>query len=135
MATIDNPAPVAGYGTPVAVGRNGMGTAGLVLGIVAIVLSWTVVGGIVLGILAVIFGSIGRGRVKRGEADNRRSANAGIITGVVGNRAGGSSHRVRRHHLEQSRREEPAAVPEERQREQGRHQSVRHAVREQPLTR
>ena len=61
-----------------------MGTAGLVLGIVAIVLSWTVVGGIVLGILAIIFGGIGRSRVRRDEADNRRSANAGIITGIVG---------------------------------------------------
>jgi hypothetical protein len=27
---------------------------------------------------------VGRGRVKRGEADNRRPTNAGIITGVVG---------------------------------------------------
>ncbi len=46
--------------------------------------SWTLVGGIVLGILAVVFGIVGRGRVKRSEADNRRVANAGIITGVVG---------------------------------------------------
>jgi H+/gluconate symporter-like permease len=84
MATIDNPAPVAAYGTAAPVGRNGMGTAGLVLGILAIVLSWTVVGGIALGILAIIFGIVGRARVKRGEADNRRSANAGIITGIVG---------------------------------------------------
>jgi len=63
--------------------RNGPGTAALVLGIIAVVLSWTVVGGIVLGILAVVFGFVGRGRVKRGEADNRRGANAGIITGIV----------------------------------------------------
>jgi hypothetical protein len=83
MAPIGNPAPVAEYGAPAAVGRNAMGTAGLALGIVAIVLSWTVVGGIILGILAIIFGIVGRSRVKRGEADNRRPANAGIITGVV----------------------------------------------------
>ena len=63
--------------------RNGPGTAALVLGIIAVVLCWTVVGGLVLGILAVVFGFVGRGRVKRGEADNRRGANAGIITGVV----------------------------------------------------
>jgi hypothetical protein len=84
MATIDGPAPVATYGTPATGIRNGTGTAALVLGIIAIVLCWTVIGGIVLGILAVIFGFIGRGRVKRGEADNRRSTNAGIIMGFVG---------------------------------------------------
>jgi uncharacterized membrane protein len=49
-----------------------------------VVLCWTVIGGIVLGILAVVFGFVGRGRVKRGEADNRRSTTAGIITGIVG---------------------------------------------------
>ena len=84
MSTIDGPVPVAAYGPPAVVGRNGAGTAGLVLGILAIVLSWTVIGGIVLGILAILFGAVGRGRVKRGEADNRRSATAGIITGAVG---------------------------------------------------
>ena len=84
MATMDGSAPVTTYGTPATGVRNGPGTAALVLGIIAVVLSWTVVGGIVLGILAVVFGIVGRGRVKRGEADNRRSTNAGIITGVVG---------------------------------------------------
>ncbi len=64
--------------------RNGPGTAALVLGIIAVVLCWTVVGGIVLGLLAVIFGFVGRGRVKRGEANNRRGANAGIVTGIIG---------------------------------------------------
>jgi heme/copper-type cytochrome/quinol oxidase subunit 2 len=83
MSTIDGPAPVEAYGTPAVPLRNGPGTAALVLGILAIVLSWTVVGGIVLGILAVVFGFVGRGRVKRGEADNRRGTNAGIITGIV----------------------------------------------------
>jgi hypothetical protein len=84
MSAIDGSAPVTAYGTPTARLRNGPGTAALVLGIIAVVLSWTVVGGIVLGILAVVFGFVGRGRVKRGEADNRRGANAGIITGIVG---------------------------------------------------
>ena len=82
MSTLDSPAP-ASYGTPGTAMRNGPGTAALALGIIAVVLSWTVIGGIVLGILAVVFGFVGRGRVKRGEADNRRGANAGIITGIV----------------------------------------------------
>ncbi|HEY3926682.1 MAG TPA: DUF4190 domain-containing protein [Acidothermaceae bacterium] len=82
MSTLDGPAP-ATYGAPGASMRNAPGTAALVLGIIAVVVSWTVIGGIVLGILAVVFGFVGRGRVKRGEADNRRGTNAGIITGIV----------------------------------------------------
>jgi hypothetical protein len=84
MSMLDGSAPIAANSTPATTIRNGPGTAALVLGILAIVLSWTVVAGIVLGILAVVFGFVGRGRVKRGEADNRRPTNAGIITGVVG---------------------------------------------------
>lgn len=84
MSTLDSSAPVTTYGTPATGIRNGAGTAALVLGIIAIVLSWTVVGGIVLGILAVVFGIVGRGRASRGEATNRGSATAGIVTGVIG---------------------------------------------------
>jgi Domain of unknown function (DUF4190) len=64
--------------------RNGMGTAALVLGILAVVTSWTVIGGIVLGLLAVIFGFIGRGRMKRGEATNGGASLAGLILGFIG---------------------------------------------------
>jgi hypothetical protein len=55
MATTDSSAPVTSYGTPATGIRNGPGTAALVLGIIAIVLSWTVVGGIVLagGLIAL----------------------------------------------------------------------------------
>jgi uncharacterized membrane protein len=60
-----------------------MGTAALVLGIVGLLLFWTVVGGVVLGILALIFGFIGRGRVKRREADNPGAATAGIVLGSL----------------------------------------------------
>jgi hypothetical protein len=83
MATTDNPAPVT-YGTPATGVRNGMGTAALVLGILAVLLCWSVVGGILLGILAIIFGAVGRGRANRGEATNKGSATAGIVTGVIG---------------------------------------------------
>ena len=38
---------------------NGMAVAALVLGILAVVLFWTVVGGALLGLLAVVFGVIG----------------------------------------------------------------------------
>jgi len=42
-----------------------------------------VAGGIVLGVVAVILGFLGRGRVKRGEADNGGVAIAGIALGFV----------------------------------------------------
>jgi hypothetical protein len=54
-----------------------------VVAIIALIGSFSVVGGILLGIVAVILGFIGRGRVKRREADNGGVALAGIILGVV----------------------------------------------------
>lgn len=64
--------------------RNGMGIAALVLGIVALVLSWTIIGGVLLGLLALIFGLIGRSRAKRGEATNGGVSVAGVVLGIVG---------------------------------------------------
>ncbi|GGX88601.1 DUF4190 domain-containing protein [Streptomyces fructofermentans] len=63
---------------------NGLGTAALVLGIIAAVgfCLWPVA--LVCGVLAVIFGAIGRGKARRGEATNPGQALAGIICGVVG---------------------------------------------------
>jgi hypothetical protein len=63
---------------------NGMGTAGLVLGIVAAVVFCLWPLAIVLGILGVIFGVIGRRKARRGEATNPGQALAGIICGAVG---------------------------------------------------
>ena len=75
-ATPGYPAP---FGAPA---RNGMGTAGLVLGIIGVVVCWTPLG-FILGILAIIFGSIGRSRATRGEATNQSSATAGLVLGIV----------------------------------------------------
>lgn len=63
--------------------RNGVGTAALVLGIIGVVLSWTVYAGFILGVLAICFGSVGLARAKRGEATNRGSAMAGLVLGIV----------------------------------------------------
>ena len=63
--------------------RNGWGTAALVLGILGVLTCWTLVGGILLGLLAVVFGFLGRGRARRGEASNGGSALAGLILGVI----------------------------------------------------
>ncbi|MFH9618068.1 DUF4190 domain-containing protein [Streptomyces pratensis] len=87
-------APSASYGYPGYPGyggqqpwgpapANGLGIAAMVLGIIAVVgfCMWGF--GIILGILALIFGIIGRGRAKRGEATNAGMALAGIILGSV----------------------------------------------------
>ncbi|MGW5866806.1 DUF4190 domain-containing protein [Streptomyces sp. NPDC055239] len=75
-----------GYGWPAMpmTPANGMGVASLVLGIIAAAgfCLWPLA--LVLGILAIIFGAIGRGRARRGEATNSGQALAGIICGVVG---------------------------------------------------
>ncbi|MFR0356887.1 DUF4190 domain-containing protein [Streptomyces sediminimaris] len=74
------------YGWPgmTPVPRNGMGTAALVIGIIAAVVFclWPIA--VLLGALAVIFGSIGRARARRGEATNPGQALAGIICGAAG---------------------------------------------------
>jgi len=71
-----------GYATAFTSPRNGLGTSGMVLGIIGVVLSIAGIGAL-LGILAVIFSSIGLARCKRGEATNRGSAVAGLILGIV----------------------------------------------------
>jgi hypothetical protein len=72
--------PPYGAGTS----RNGIGTAALVVGILAVLASITVVGGILFGVVAIILGAIGRGRAKRREATNGGSATAGLVLGIVG---------------------------------------------------
>ncbi|MEU6096175.1 DUF4190 domain-containing protein [Streptomyces sp. NPDC047079] len=74
-----------GYGMP-AQPSNGMGTAGLVLGVIGLVCSLTFflwIFGVILGILAIIFGAIGRGKAKRGEATNKGAATAGLVCGIL----------------------------------------------------
>jgi hypothetical protein len=66
--------------------KNGLGVAGMVCGIVGAVFGlvpfvfWL---GFILGVLALVFGLIGRGRCKRGEASNDGQATAGFILGIV----------------------------------------------------
>ncbi|WP_405858033.1 DUF4190 domain-containing protein [Streptomyces sp. NBC_00090] len=86
--------PPPSYGYPPAYGAqpgwgaapaNGMGTAGMVLGIIAVALfCFYGVPSLVLGVLALIFGIIGRKRVQRAEATNSGQATAGIILGSIG---------------------------------------------------
>jgi hypothetical protein len=66
--------------------KNGLGIAALVLGIIGalsglIPLLFWLAG--VLGILALVFGLVGRGRAKRGEATNGKMATWGFVLGIV----------------------------------------------------
>jgi hypothetical protein len=68
------------YGAPMPPARNGFGTWSLVLGLLSLFCLFVLV---VPAGLAVVFGVIGRGRVKRREATNGGVALAGVITGSV----------------------------------------------------
>ncbi|MEO3976257.1 DUF4190 domain-containing protein [Streptomyces sp. CAU 1734] len=67
--------------------RNGLGVAALVLGVLGLItgpiplIFW--LGG-TLALLALIFGLVGRGRAKRGEASNKGVATAGAVLGLLG---------------------------------------------------
>ncbi|GAA3502273.1 hypothetical protein GCM10019016_093810 [Streptomyces prasinosporus] len=63
---------------------NGLGVAGLVLGILSAIVFCLWPLAILLGVLGVIFGAVGRSKAARGEATNPGQALAGIICGAVG---------------------------------------------------
>ena len=75
-----------GFGAPAygATPRNGMGIAALVLGALALVFSWTIVGGFLFGVLGVVFGVIHNGRVRRRQATAQGLGIAGLVLGIIG---------------------------------------------------
>ena len=81
------PVPVIMY-APVATAKpaNGLGTAGMITGIIAVTTFWVPVFSLaspILAILGIVFGAIGLNRVKRGTATNRGVAKAGLICGIT----------------------------------------------------
>jgi hypothetical protein len=62
--------------------QNQVGVASLILGMVALITCWLLIG-VAFGIAAVLTGDIARRRVARGEANNPRTAMAGIVLGAV----------------------------------------------------
>ena len=62
----------------------GLAISALVLGVLALVLSWTIVGGVLLGLIAIVLGVIASGRARRGVAAGRGMAITGIVLGIVG---------------------------------------------------
>ena len=94
------PPPPMPYGDPYlgapAPKRNGLGTAALVMGILAVFPgTCTVIFGIVLGIVAVILGFLARGRVTRGEADN---AIGRVVPAATAGHQRRQPHHPARHH-------------------------------------
>lgn len=77
------PPPMQPYGMPMQQPKNGLGTAGMVVGIIGIVFTWCGWVGIILAILAVSFGGVGLARANRGEATNKGMAMAGVVLGVI----------------------------------------------------
>ncbi|NKI45459.1 DUF4190 domain-containing protein [Streptomyces sp. LD120] len=73
-----------GWNGSVPMPSNGMGVASLVTGIVSAAgfCMWPVA--LLLGVMAIVFGTVQRGKVSRGEATNGGQALAGIICGSVG---------------------------------------------------
>jgi hypothetical protein len=81
-----SPAGGPGYGADPAARprRNGMGTAALVVGVVALTLVVLILFaplGVLAGLVAVVLGILGLSRANRGEADNRGQAVTGLVTG------------------------------------------------------
>lgn len=70
-----------GYDRPAP--KNGVGLAALILGILALLSGFFVIGGL-LGLVAIVLGVIGSRRAKRGLATNRGAAITGIVLGVIG---------------------------------------------------
>lgn len=66
--------------------RNGLGTAALICGIIAVGLSFIPVLNAFtwpLGILAIVFGAIGWSRANKGRATNKAFAITGLVLGIV----------------------------------------------------
>jgi hypothetical protein len=85
MAT-NEPAPHGAYnpyGAPPSQG-NGMAVAGLVLGILAVVLFFLTWPAWLLGILGIIFGALGMSKAKRIGGKGKGMGMAGLICGVIG---------------------------------------------------
>ncbi|MFJ3599555.1 MULTISPECIES: hypothetical protein [unclassified Streptomyces] len=79
--------PAAGhdpYGGQPPARTNGFAVAALVLGLLACLFFWTVVGGLLLGLLAVVFGVIAALRTRQGRAPRRVMAIVGAAFGALG---------------------------------------------------
>lgn len=63
---------------------KGMAITALVLGILALLFGWTVIGGFLLGLPALVLGLVAASRAKKGRAAGRGMAITGAVLGVLG---------------------------------------------------
>jgi hypothetical protein len=77
------PPPYSGFPPAPTAPRNGLGVGSLVIGILAVLTSWTVIGGLALGIVAGGTGLVAWQRARHGEASNGGAALAGAILGIA----------------------------------------------------
>ncbi|WP_328318286.1 DUF4190 domain-containing protein [Streptomyces sp. NBC_00388] len=63
---------------------NGVAVAALVLGILAAVFFWTVVGGILLGLVGLVLGILGIRKARAGRAPKRTMAIVGTVLSALG---------------------------------------------------
>ncbi len=63
---------------------SGMAITALILGVIALLSCWTIIGGILFGLVAIVLGFIASRRAKRGEAGGRGMAITGIVLGLLG---------------------------------------------------
>ncbi|WP_432149553.1 DUF4190 domain-containing protein [Streptomyces sp. bgisy029] len=74
----------AQYGAPEPARSNGFAVTALVLGLLACLFFWTIVGGLLLGLLALVFGILGTLRARQGRAPRKGMAIAGTVLGALG---------------------------------------------------
>jgi hypothetical protein len=76
--------PYSGFPPAPTAPKNGLGIGSLVVGILAVLSSWTVVGGLGLGVVAAVIGLVAWSRARRGEATNGAAALVGALLGMAG---------------------------------------------------
>ena len=72
------------YGAPAQSGGKGLAITALVLGILALLFSWTVLVGIVAGLVALVLGIVAARRAKQGRGGGRAMAIIGAVLGLIG---------------------------------------------------
>ena len=82
-----NQLPPHGYAPPPPAPRNGLGTAGFVLGLLAALFAMIPIIGVIawpLAILGLVFGLLGISRARKGAATNKGLAIAGTVLAAIG---------------------------------------------------
>ena len=82
-----NQLPPHGYAPPPPTPRNGLGTAGFVLGLLAALFAMIPIIGVIawpLAILGLVFGLVGISRARKGAATNMGLAIAGTVLSTIG---------------------------------------------------